>query len=725
MGSGISLSSLSAQDIHDAVLSLGKSYEGYAQSLLDDGINGAVIIDVGNIDEILDEIGVAKKIHRSKLRVMFEGIHASTGKAPCSPQPQPACTPTPTPSAVQARVEHTDHASVLAHVSVDEINKLSAIDDDVHFVPPSKQPAMQAADKAFRVLESSIATNSAWTMQEISELNEVAEVTTHKISEYVTKVSTEEATRKMVNDFLASEATGESALYRACFDKTGTEGFDDFSVADQVIDHCKAHVPDTDVMQPAGDVVMLYRTACEVKPIFDELMRDLHHTVRQEHGGIELTIAPLKHIYRVMEKMAFSIKFENRTDGVLDVVRCLFVCPTKRDMVAVLELLANSKDLTIVRIKDRWRNPTSAGWRDFMVNVFLNSAPNRHKCEIQITHKKLYAARKNLDEHESYVATRAATEIMEKLSGGATAHDNPICKHLRECKREYDAKRRQRAPGKELKTLKQKVDELAKAAHVYDDLKSQLETALKAEDYDLYEVIQNKMDESLQVLGKCRNSRGHEPKPEARAQDKQEKTMQQKPAAIEAQQQSQEQALQAPKAAAAAADVKECLLNLLRTGVKKDIASYRVKMSPDGSSVVELDLKMLDLQVDVASLAPVLGPELRKLELNENKRLTGDVRAFESLEELTTLNLHNCKCLTGDVAAFAGLVNLTKLDLYECSKLTGDVAAIANLVNLTALDFADCDKLTGKSSLPRKRLVGHFCLSEKFLWGHQCPFETF
>ena len=38
MGSGVSLASLSAKDIYEAVIGLGASYEGYAQSLLDDGI---------------------------------------------------------------------------------------------------------------------------------------------------------------------------------------------------------------------------------------------------------------------------------------------------------------------------------------------------------------------------------------------------------------------------------------------------------------------------------------------------------------------------------------------------------------------------------------------------------------------------------------------------------------------------------------------------------------
>ena len=115
----------------------------------------------------------------------------------------------------------------IAHVSVGEIKKLSAVEDDTIFVPPSKQPAMSAADKAFRVIESSLAANGAWTMQEISELNELAEITTQKITEYVTKVRDDEAVHTIVDDFLASEATGESTLYRACFDKTESDLIDE------------------------------------------------------------------------------------------------------------------------------------------------------------------------------------------------------------------------------------------------------------------------------------------------------------------------------------------------------------------------------------------------------------------------------------------------------------------------------------------------------------------
>ena len=55
MGSGVSLASLSAKDIYDAVISLGNVYAPYAEELLEAGIDGAVIIDAGDIDEILDE----------------------------------------------------------------------------------------------------------------------------------------------------------------------------------------------------------------------------------------------------------------------------------------------------------------------------------------------------------------------------------------------------------------------------------------------------------------------------------------------------------------------------------------------------------------------------------------------------------------------------------------------------------------------------------------------
>ena len=115
-----------------------------------------------------------------------------------------------------------------------------------------------------------------------------------------------------------------------------------------------------------------------------------------------------------------------------------------------------------------------------MVNIFLHDDPNRyvaptwpgdrathacttlksdqeipcvhrHKCEVQITHEKLYVARKSLDEHEAYVMTRAATEILEKLGGGAGISENPFLSHLEACRSEFvEAKR-----GKDFKLLKE------------------------------------------------------------------------------------------------------------------------------------------------------------------------------------------------------------------------------------------------------------------------------
>ena len=50
-----------------------------------------------------------------------------------------------------------------------------------------------------------------------------------------------------------------------------------------------------------------------------------------------------------------------------------------------------------------------------MVNVRLADDPTEHVCEIQIIHKKLMAARKDLDGHKAYAAARGAAEILEKL----------------------------------------------------------------------------------------------------------------------------------------------------------------------------------------------------------------------------------------------------------------------------------------------------------------------
>ena len=130
---------------------------------------------------------------------------------------------------------------------------------------------------------------------------------------------------------------------------------------------------------------------------------------------MQLQVAPLKHLARIVEKTALSPTADGSYKAVLDVNRAAIICDNKVHMVDALEAILGCEDLVVVRGKNRWARPTPAGWADLMVNVKLVDDPHEHICEVQIIHKKLMAARKDLHGHSSYANARVAMDILEKI----------------------------------------------------------------------------------------------------------------------------------------------------------------------------------------------------------------------------------------------------------------------------------------------------------------------
>ena len=69
--------------------------------------------------------------------------------------------------------------------------------------------------------------------------------------------------------------------------------------------------------------------------------------------------------------------------------------------------------LRVVRIKDRFAQPSAGGWRDLMVNFVLVGDATRHVCEVQVVHEMMLTARKGLPGHAIYGIVRSAMELIE------------------------------------------------------------------------------------------------------------------------------------------------------------------------------------------------------------------------------------------------------------------------------------------------------------------------
>lgn len=120
--------------------------------------------------------------------------------------------------------------------------------------------------------------------------------------------------------------------------------------------------------------------------------------------------------YRVIEKSL--TKGPNRAypdcSKVLDVFGCIINCGDYTSMAAVVRAFAAkhaSGELQLSRIKDRWTEPSSGGWRDLMLNVVVDGVV----FEIQVVHSKMLGARKGMDAHKAYNQFRSFVEIFDLL----------------------------------------------------------------------------------------------------------------------------------------------------------------------------------------------------------------------------------------------------------------------------------------------------------------------
>lgn len=135
----------------------------------------------------------------------------------------------------------------------------------------------------------------------------------------------------------------------------------------------------------------------------------------------------MKGIYRVLEKGIFKYNdhWEKGTDldlgRVYDLVRGGIIDKYITGIVNIAEFILNADGVTVCRVKDRFSEPSPAGWTDLMINFFFNDDDERHVCEVQLIHSKMLSQRTTQEGHESYNLFRAATELLQKVKREKTS----------------------------------------------------------------------------------------------------------------------------------------------------------------------------------------------------------------------------------------------------------------------------------------------------------------
>ena len=121
----------------------------------------------------------------------------------------------------------------------------------------------------------------------------------------------------------------------------------------------------------------------------------------------------MKGIYRVVEKGVFKYKDDLTGDlhlgQVRDLVRGGIIDLTMLGLASIGEYILTSDKVTVCRVKDRFNNPSAAGWTDLMVNLFFNDDPGKHVCEVQLIHFKMLSQRTTQEGHGAYNVFRVRT----------------------------------------------------------------------------------------------------------------------------------------------------------------------------------------------------------------------------------------------------------------------------------------------------------------------------
>merc|ERR1712032_1341513 len=199
--------------------------------------------------------------------------------------------------------------------------------------------------------------------------------------------------------------------------KKEAEGFKHFTV----MEHDMQASSDIDCPRNPSALLDLYNSGRAVYERFHAFIGGAAKVsdtayVYKTHGN---TRQPgMKGIYRVLEKGVF--KYNDDPTGALDLgqvrdlVRGSIIDLTMLGLASIGAHILASDKVTVCRVKDRFNNPSAAGWTDMLVNFYFNDDPGKHVCELQLIHFKMLSQRTTQEGHGAYNVFRAASELLAK-----------------------------------------------------------------------------------------------------------------------------------------------------------------------------------------------------------------------------------------------------------------------------------------------------------------------
>ena len=151
--------------------------------------------------------------------------------------------------------------------------------------------------------------------------------------------------------------------------------------------------------QASTTITSLYKNGEAVSKAYEKVVSSVASV-----AGATFHKCPMKGLVRMVEKLALASGDENwKPELLCDVVRGMLECKDFTTMITTVRLLRDLDEkllvtgqtggikqrICICRAKNRFGNPTSGGWADFMVNFYLGDDDNKHICEVQLVHSQM------------------------------------------------------------------------------------------------------------------------------------------------------------------------------------------------------------------------------------------------------------------------------------------------------------------------------------------------
>jgi hypothetical protein len=190
-------------------------------------------------------------------------------------------------------------------------------------------------------------------------------------------------------------------------------------------------------VQSSADLHTAYIHACQALPLLRKLLEGIGRLLGGESAA-HVVCAPLKRIYRSLEKIAFETSTRKWSAlCVLDIARGAIECSSTSVMFNAVSLLeactvgarvqgtnphvhvVNSLPaIRVVRLKNRFEQCTESGWADILLNITFVDDPNQHVTEIQIQHSNLVLLRGPWGGHKGYAKFRVLSELCHLHDNG-------------------------------------------------------------------------------------------------------------------------------------------------------------------------------------------------------------------------------------------------------------------------------------------------------------------